>query len=312
MSPAALLQADARASGRVRTPAGLELYWEARGPQDGQPLVLVPGIGMQLVHWPEGFLSELEARGLRLILIDNRDAGLSDKVRARIPTIWPMIARGMLGLEINEAPYRLRDMADDVAHLIEALELTSTEHGPPAVIGISMGGMIAQLLALRHPEKVGALTLLSTTSGSRQHRPQLKAVKALVARASKTREESVRASVECMRVIGSPGYVYDAASQAHRSGLAFDRCHCPEGFGRQLAAICASGDRVTALQTLQHETLVLHGQEDPLIPVSAGRELAKLIPNAKLVDLAGWGHDLPGPLWGTLADAIGAHALARA
>jgi pimeloyl-ACP methyl ester carboxylesterase len=305
LSPAALLQTDARASGRVRTPAGLELYWEARGPQDGQPLVLIPGIGMQLVHWPEGFLAELEARGLRLILIDNRDAGLSDKVRAQVPAIWPMIGRGLLGLEVAGAPYRLRDMADDVAHLIEALEL-----GAPAVLGISMGGMIAQLLALRHAERVSALTLLSTTSGARKHRPQLKAVKALVARASTTREQSVRASVECMRVIGSPGYVYDAASQAHRSGLAFDRCHCPEGFGRQLAAICASGDRVAALQTLQHETLVLHGQEDPLIPVSAGRELAELIPNAKLVDLAGWGHDLPAPLWGTLADAIGAHAVA--
>lgn len=310
MSPAALLQADARASGRVRTPAGLELYWEARGPKDAPPLLLIPGIGMQLVHWPEGFLAQLEARGLRLILIDNRDAGLSDKVRAPIPPIWPMIGRALIGLPVEGAPYRLRDMADDVAHLIEALELTSPEHGAPAVLGISMGGMIAQLLALRHPERVGALTLLSTTSGSRQHRPQLKAVKALVARASKTREESVAASVECMRVIGSPAYVYDAASQAQRSGLAFDRCHCPEGFGRQLAAICSSGDRVAALRALQHETLVLHGQEDPLIPVNAGRELGKLIPNSKLVTLAGWGHDLPEPLWGTLADAMSAHALA--
>tara|TARA_R110002072_G_scaffold41537_1_gene116514 strand:+ start:342 stop:1142 length:801 start_codon:yes stop_codon:yes gene_type:complete len=265
---------------------------------------------MQLVHWPEGFLAELEARGLRLILIDNRDAGLSDKVQASVPPIWPMIARGLLGLEV-QAPYRLRDMADDVAHVIEALELASPEQGPPAVLGISMGGMIAQLLALRHPERVGQLTLLSTTSGARQHRPQLRAVRALVGRASRTREESVARSVACMRTIGSPAYVYDAQSQARRSGLAFDRCNCPAGFGRQLAAICASGDRVTALRSLRHETLVLHGEQDPLIPVSAGRELGELIPEAKLVTLAGWGHDLPGPLWGTLADAIGAHVSAR-
>lgn len=306
MSPAALLQADARAQGRVRTPSGLEIHWEARGPLDAPPLVLIPGIGMQLVHWPAGFLDELEGRGLRLILVDNRDAGLSDKVRAPVPPIWPMVTRALLGLSV-ESPYRLRDMADDVACVIETLELEA-----PAVLGISMGGMIAQLLALRHPERVGRLTLLQTTSGARHHRPQFKAVRALIGPPSRTREESVSRSVECMRTIGSPAYVYDALRQAKSAGIAFDRCHCPEGFGRQLAAISASGDRVTALRTLRVPTLVVHGEEDPLIPVSAGRELAELIPGAKLVTFSGWGHDLPEPLWGTLADTFGSWALARA
>ncbi|MBL4844177.1 MAG: alpha/beta fold hydrolase [Planctomycetes bacterium] len=254
---------------------------------------------MQLVHWPAGFLDQLEARGLRLILIDNRDAGLSDKHPAAVPPIWPMIGRALIGLSVR-SPYRLRDMADDTAAVIEALELEA-----PAVLGISMGGMIAQLLALRHPERVGRLTLLQTTSGARHHRPKLRAVRALVGPPSSTREQSIARSVECMRTIGSPAYPYDAERQAAAAGLAFDRDHCPQGFGRQLAAITASGDRVTALRALKTPTLVVHGEQDPLIPISAGRELAELIPGAKLVTFTGWGHDLPEPLWGTLADTLG-------
>ena len=297
MSPA--LAPPALESGRVKTPSGLEIHWEARGPKDAPPLLLIPGIGMQLVHWPAGLLEELEARGLRLILIDNRDAGLSDKHPDPVPPIWPTVTRALLGLPVR-APYRLRDMADDAAAVIEALELEA-----PAVAGISMGGMIAQLLALRHPERVGRLTLLQTTSGARYHRPKLRAVRALVGPPSRTREQSIAHLVACMRVIGSPAYPFDEERQRRAGGLAFDRCHCPAGFGRQLAAISASGDRLSALRSLRTPTLVVHGEADPLIPISAGRELAELIPGAKLVTFAGWGHDLPEPLWGTLADTVG-------
>ena len=287
-------------SGRVRAPSGLELHWESRGPADGQPLVLIPGIGMQLVHWPAGFLEQLSARGLRLILIDNRDAGLSDKHPARPPGLWPLVGQSLFGAGLR-APYRLRDMADDTAALIAGLGLEA-----PAVLGISMGGMIAQLLALRHPERVGRLTLLSTTSGSRAHRPRLRALRALLGRPSRTRAESVARGVHLMRVIGSPGFPYDAARQAEASGLAFDRCHCPAGFARQAAAIAASPERVVALGTLRAPTLVLHGEADPLVPLSAGRELAALIPQSRLVTKPGWGHDLPAALWPELGEAIGA------
>lgn len=293
-------------SGRVRTPAGLELYWESRGPREGRPLVLIPGIGMQLVHWPAGFLDELCARGLRLILIDNRDAGLSDKHPAPPPSLLPLMSQSLFGVGL-QAPYRLRDMADDAAALIAGLELEA-----PAVLGISMGGMVAQLLALRHPERVGRLTLLSTTSGSRAHRPRWRAARALFGPPSRTREESVARGVELMRVIGSPGFPYDALRQAEASGRAFDRCHCPAGFGRQAAAIASSPDRVAALRTLRAPTLVLHGEADPLVPISAGRELASLIPQSRLISKPGWGHDLPQALWSELGEAIGTWSKAEA
>lgn len=281
---------------------GIELEYEALG--DGEPLVMIMGIGAQLVLWPEGLCSALVERGFRVIRFDSRDVGLSTKLHgATTPGLPALLALRLLGRPID-APYTLIDMADDTAGLLDALGIERAH-----VLGVSLGGMVAQTMAIVHPSRVRSLVSLMSTPGSRRTsigRPR--ALQALFGRTPRTRAEAVAHYVRFLRVCGSPAYPIDVAEATRASGVSFDRCHYPVGVLRQLAAVVATGDRTGALRFVRAPTLVIHGLEDPLLPPSGGRATARAIPGARLKLFPGMGHDLPAALWPAFADAVADNA----
>ncbi len=278
---------------------GIEIEVEDEG--RGEPLVLLMGIGAQLVLWPEELCAMLRGRGFRVIRMDNRDVGLSSYLRhLPVPDPRKVLLRAALGLRVD-APYTLEDMAADVVGVMDALGVERAH-----VVGASMGGMIAQTVAIRFPERVAALTSIMSTTGQRRYTLRTKpgALSALLGRPPRTKEEAVDRMLTTFRAIGSktlPRSEDMLRSIAERS---FDRGTNPAGFARQLAAIVASGSRAEGLRGLRVPALVIHGSQDPLIHVSAGRATAALIPNARMLELADMGHDLPPPLFRQMSDAI--------
>ncbi|RBY82153.1 alpha/beta hydrolase [Geodermatophilus sp. TF02-6] len=255
------------------------------------------GLATQMLGWPDEFCSELAGRGLYVIRFDNRDIGLSTHLdQAGAPDVLQVMA-GAAG-----APYALADMADDTAGLLDALGLDSAH-----LVGASMGGMIAQLVAIRHPEKVRSLTSIMSTTGDRAvGAPAEAAMGALLAPPATDREGAIQRTVDTYRVIGSPGYAFDEAAVRERAGLSFDRRYDPAGVARQLAAILTTHDRTEHLGEIRVPTLVVHGAQDQLVDVSGGRATAAAIPGAELVVVEGMGHDLPREVWPQLIDRIGA------
>jgi len=279
---------------------GIELEYEVLG--TGEPLVLIMGIGTQLIHWPDDLCGMLVDRGFQVIRFDNRDVGMST-VMSHLgkPPLWRILTAAVFGCRVR-VPYRLEDMADDTAGLMDALNLR-TAH----VAGVSMGGMIAQTLAIEHPARIRSLTsMLSTTGGRFPSEPH--AIAALLSRPAKTRDEAIRRGVEVFTAIGSPGFERDVDELERTSGLAWDRSSDHSGFIRQLAAIVATGDRETRLHRINVPTLVIHGKADPLLPPAAGRATAHAIPGAKLELVDGLGHDMPRALWPWMADVIARNA----
>ncbi|NUP11629.1 MAG: alpha/beta hydrolase [Polyangiaceae bacterium] len=271
----------------------------------GEPLLMLMGIGAQLVHWPDGFVERLRAEGFQTIRIDNRDVGMSTHLRhLPAPDMRATLLRTALGLPIS-APYTLADMADDALGVLDALGIPRAH-----VLGASMGGMIAQTFALRHTGRVASLTSIMSTPGDKRYafaaRPS--ALGALLGRPPRTREEMVVHFSRIYRAIGSRTHATDEAILRQIAERSFDRGLNPPGFARHMAAICASGSRRSALRTLRVPTLVVHGAQDPLIPVAAGRATARLVPDARLLELGDMGHDLPQPLWGAVAGAVRAIA----
>lgn len=281
---------------------GIALEVDDRGPPDGEPLVMIMGLGMQLVAWPDGLVDLLVARGFRVIRFDNRDVGLSQRFdQVGVPNLAAAALRHTLGLPVA-SPYRLADLADDTAALMAALGLDGAH-----VCGASMGGMVAQHLAARHAQRVRSLTLMMTTSGAR-HLPQpgWKVRMALLSRPEDPRnhERIVDHFMHIYGVIGSPAYPGEAGVLRERLSASVRRAYRPAATARQLAAILADGDRTPLLEHLRMPTMVVHGLADPLVPVEAGRELARLIPSARLDLIEGMGHDLPQPLWPRFAEDI--------
>ncbi len=288
---------------------GIRLEVEDHGPVGGEPLVLIMGLGMQLVAWHEGLVALLVARGFRVIRFDNRDIGLSQGFdEAGVPLLALDALRHTFGLAVR-SPYSIADMADDTAALLAALGLESAH-----VCGASMGGMIAQHLAVRHPQRVRSLTLMMTTSGARHlPQPRWNVQLSMLSRPKNPRAlDSVLAHyVRLYKLIGSPGYPADDAWLHERLGSAVRRSHRPAAVARQLVAIAADGDRSALLPRIAAPTQVIHGLADPLVPAEAGRDLARRIAGAQLDLVEGMGHDLPEPLWPRFADGI-ARAAARA
>lgn len=276
------------------------IEYESEG--DGPPVVLVMGIGAQLIHWPAPFCRMLADHGLRVIRFDNRDAGLSSALEGR-PSLVGNLIRAALGRPID-APYTLSDMAGDVVGLLDGLGLEDAH-----IVGMSMGGMIAQTTVLEHPDRVRSLTSISSTTGSRRFLGRWRAYRSLFGRA-RTRDEAIERTLRIFRTIGSPGFPFDEEAFRVMAVAAYERSFRPAGFLRQLAAILAAGSRGHALRSVATPTLVLHGSGDPLIPVAAGQATADAIPGARLRVIEGWGHDLPEPLWSSLADEIAGHVLA--
>jgi pimeloyl-ACP methyl ester carboxylesterase len=281
---------------------GMQIVYETIGDPANTPLLLVMGLGMQLIHWDRELCDRLAERGFWVIRFDNRDAGLSTKVDAPVPDV----RRAMLGLRVG-APYLLSDMADDAAGLLDHLGVEAAH-----VVGASMGGMIGQELALRHPERVLSLTsIMSTTGERRAGRPKLRVMSTLMRRAPHDRQGFIDHFVRLFRLIGSRGYPYDEERIRELAAATYERDHDPAGTGRQLAAILASGDRTERLRSLRLPVTVIHGREDPLVPLRGGKATARAVEGARLIEIPGMGHDLPQPVWPTVIDAI-AETAARA
>jgi pimeloyl-ACP methyl ester carboxylesterase len=277
----------------------VELEYETIGDPSGEPLLLVMGLGMQLIHWDTELCELFAGRGFRVIRFDNRDAGLSTKIDAPVPNVMRLMA----GLPAR-VPYLLGDMASDTFGLLDHLGIERAH-----VVGTSMGGMIAQTMAIERPERVLSLaSMLSTTGDRRVGTPKLRVWSVLMRRAPNDRARYIRYFERLFTLIGSPAYPVDSERIRERAGETYDRCHYPAGTARQLAAILASGSRTAALRRLEVPTVVIHGRSDPLVPVRAGIATAKAIPGAELITIPGMGHDMPRELWPTFVEAIAKNA----
>lgn len=288
---------------------GVDLEYETHGPEDGAPMLLIMGLGAQLTMWPTPLVEALAARGFRVIRFDNRDCGLSTKFdRAGTPNLYAMVVARMFGVRLR-VPYSIADMAADAVGLLDALGIPRAH-----VVGASMGGMIAQHLAARYPDRVLSLaSIMSTTGNPALPRPRREAFRVLLRRPrTGDLEAAVAHGIRTARVIGSPRYPMDDAALASWVRALVSRMHYPPGIGRQLAAIIADGDRRPMLRTIAVPTVVIHGTADPLMPVAAGRDTAANIPGARLVEFDGMGHNLPFELVPGIADAVAGTALAQA
>ncbi|MDN5857172.1 MAG: alpha/beta fold hydrolase [Pseudonocardia sp.] len=280
---------------RVRV-NGIDIAFERFGPPENSPLLLIMGLGTQMLAWREQFCELLVDEGHHVIRFDNRDIGLSTHLHE---APMPDLAAVLTG-DTSAAPYRLDDMAADTAGLLDALGIPSAH-----IVGASMGGMIAQALAIGHPDRVRSLTsIMSTTGAPGVGAATPKAQAALLAPPATTREEAVQRAIGAFRVIGSPGFPMDEESLADTVGRSYDRGYDPQGVTRQLLAVMASGDRTPALRTLAVPTLVVHGEDDPLVGLDGGKATAAAIPGAELLTFPGMGHDLPRQLWRPIVDAI--------
>ena len=281
---------------------GIAIAVEDLGKPTGEPLLLIMGLGMQLTAWHRGLVQQMLDQGFRVIRFDNRDVGLSQNFDGLGAPNLALAALQRLARWPVRSAYSLSDMADDAAGVLTALGLKSAH-----VCGASMGGMVAQQLALNHPERVRSLTLMMTDSGARGlPRPTLKVSAALLARPADPYDldSLVDHYYRLFRLIGSPAYPGPEAWLRQVCADAVRRSNRPQGFARQLMAIAADTGRAAQLGRIKRPTLVLHGLADPLIPVAAAHDLAARIPGAQLELIEGMGHDLPEPLWPRFVAAI--------
>jgi pimeloyl-ACP methyl ester carboxylesterase len=279
---------------------GLELCYQEMGDPDGQPLLLVMGLATQMIAWDEGFCELLAERGFRVIRFDNRDIGRSTRIdSAGVPPRMDM----MLGRR-RSAAYLLPDMAADTVGLMDHLGIEAAH-----VVGASMGGMIAQTLAIRYPQRVRSLVSIMSNTGSRwTGMPSRKAMAVLLGKPPRSREEAVERAVRTFGVIGSPGYPFEEERVRRIAGRSYDRGHGAAGVVRQLHAVTASGDRTQGLRSVRAPATVIHGNRDVLVRPAGGRATARAIPNSRLKMIDGMGHDLPRQLWPVFAEEIVANA----
>ncbi len=282
---------------------GIDIAYETHGDPGGEPLLLVMGLGAQLIAWPIELCDALVDRGFFVIRYDNRDVGLSTKLTDAVGHDFMATFLKASQGEPVEVAYKLSDMAADGVALLDHLGIASAH-----VVGASMGGMIAQTMAIEHPTRVRTLTsIMSTTGEPDVGQPTGEAMAVLLCPAATTRDEAIAASVEASKAIGSPEH-FDEALAEKRSTEAYDRAFNPAGVARQLLAILTSGSRAEGLAQLDLPTLVIHGDVDPLITPSGGARTAELVPGAELIMLEGGGHDLPLPMLPQVVDAITALA----
>lgn len=275
----------------------IDICYESFGPDDAPPLLLVMGLGAQMTLWSPGFISELLERGFRVIRFDNRDVGLSTKTAGDPPDVMALYVQSMAG-EPVEAPYSLTTMAADAVGLLDALDISAAH-----IVGASMGGMIVQMMAIGHPERVLSLTsIMSTTGASDVGQPDAAAIGALLTPPPTDRDGAIEANITTSRIICGP--LFNETEARGRAIEAYDRCFHPAGSAFQIAAIAATGDRTERLGAVKVPTLVVHGREDSLIALSGGEATAAAIPGADLVVFGQMGHDIPDVYWSQLADAI--------
>lgn len=284
---------------------GIELVYDMFGENSAPPLLLIMGLGGQMIAWDEEFCAQLAARGYWVIRFDNRDVGLSTKLdEAGVPDIFTLIQAQAQG-EAAQAPYSLRDMADDAVGLLEALSVESAH-----VVGISMGGMIAQEMAIHHPNRVRTLTsIMSSTGDQALPPPKPEALSVLLTPFPTDRDAYIENSIHTWQVLSGPGFPLDHDLVKERAGRSFDRGLSLAGTARQMAAVVTSGSRREALWSVTVPTLVIHGDADPLVPVESGIDTADAVPGAELLVIEGMGHDVPLAVAPRVIDAIARHAL---
>ena len=280
---------------------GVQIEVDIQGPEHGEPILLIMGLGMQLIGWPDELVQMLVQRGFRVIRHDNRDVGLSEGFdRLGTPNVMVEALRQRLRLRVR-APYQLADMAADALGVLDALGIQHAH-----ICGASMGGMIAQHLAAKHPRRVKSLTLIMTSSGARglkQAHP--KVVRVLLSRPQRPDLATYMAHTKhVLSVIGSPAYPPDPQRLQQRLTASFSRAYRPAGTARQLVAVAADGDRSPLLQRIVAPTRMIHGEADPLVPVPAAHDLVRKIPGAVADIVPGMGHDLPLALLPRIAEGI--------
>ena len=274
---------------------GIELEYDTFGDRAAKPLLLVAGLSQQLIGWDDDFCSQLADRGFHVIRFDNRDCGLSTWMEEAGPAD---IAAAFSG---NAKPaYQLDDLADDAVGLLDALGI-----GAAHVVGASMGGFIAQLVALNHPDRVLSLTsIMSGPGGHDEVAPKPEGAAVLMARPPATREARIEQAMSLHHALLGSRDPFDEAFERARATRAVDRAYYPAGIGRQLVAILAAKSRLERLKALRVPTLVIHGIDDVLVPIENGRLVAAAVPGARLVEFEGMGHDLPRRVWPQGLDAI--------
>jgi pimeloyl-ACP methyl ester carboxylesterase len=291
--------ADVARNGRV------DLAYEVLGAANGNPLLLIMGMGSQLIEWPDDFCVELLSRGFAVARFDNRDSGRSTHFSAfGVPNPLSVLLR-----RPSAIPYRLVDMAQDAAAVLDQAGWRSAH-----VVGISMGGMIAQQLAICHPDRVRALTVISSTPWwriGRQHAATTARAALAYWHPAHNRRQAGDRAVRMARLLASPGYPFDEEAARRLGEHAYDRDHDFSAIQRQNAAVIASSDLRPGLRTLPVPTLVLHGTADEVIRPAGGRAVADAVPQARLLLFPGMNHDLPRPLWPMIADEIASHAKRR-
>jgi pimeloyl-ACP methyl ester carboxylesterase len=285
---------------------GIEIYFEQYGSRANPPILLIHGLACQIIHWPAGLIDTLTEAGFRVIVMDNRDVGRSAGYEQEsVPSLEAVIA-GFNGGPPVAAPYNLSDMSADAVALLDHLGQAGAH-----VVGFSMGGMIAQRAAIENPERVYSLTSIASSTGNPELPPaSAEAMQAFVSMPPQDRAEAIAHNCHAWNVIGGSHYPSERYGLARQAEMAFDRGFSRDGFVRQVMAIVNAGDRRAELEKLHVPTLVIHGAEDPLIPLAAGEDTANTIPGAEILTLEHMGHDLPDPLARVIASRIAQHAQA--
>jgi pimeloyl-ACP methyl ester carboxylesterase len=283
---------------------GVDLCYEIFGDPAAEPLILIMGLGSQMIQWDDDFCRQLAARGFRVIRFDNRDIGQSSKLSGGKPLSPIELLKLRLFKIPVKAPYRLSDMAEDTVGLMDALGIKSAH-----IVGLSMGGMIAQEIAISFPQRVRSLTsIMSTTGNPKIPGPTREAMAVLMAPPPKSKEEYLARHGKTWKVLRAGSFPEDEALDPARAERTYARGLSPAGTGRQLRAILASGSRKERLRSVKAPTLVIHGTVDPLVHPAGGKDTAASIPGAKLVMIEGMGHALPLQVWSQIIDAIDKHA----
>ena len=286
------------------TANGIQIEYETFGNPSDRPLLLVIGLGGQLIWWDESLCQDLVSRGHYVIRYDNRDTGLSTKFdQAGKPDVMGTLGKILSG-DKSSVPYTIEDMADDGAGLLDAIGIPCAH-----ICGMSMGGMIAQTIALRHPSRVLSLTsVYSQTGNPKLPQPKPEVLTALLTPIPTERAAYIEYMLGFHKMVTGHGYPMDEEWTSRNMAASYDRCFYPHGIGRQVIAIMAQNNRKAALASIKVPVLVIHGTDDPLVPVEGGKETATAIPGARLILIEGMGHDLPhGGAWPQIVDAIAAH-----
>lgn len=278
----------------------IEIHYETFGNPSAKPLLLIMGFGSQLIHWDEEFCEMLAKRGHYVIRYDNRDVGLSTKIdEAGTPDFLKAISSFQKGEKV-QAPYTMDDMADDAVGLLDALKISSAH-----ICGCSMGGVIAQYIAINHPSRVLSLTSMMSTTGNPDLPPlNPEAMKLFLLPVPSKRDAYIKDYVKREKVMYGPIIPLDEERRRLYAAKAYDRCFYPQGNTRQIMALLTSGNRKPALASVKIPTLVIHGGNDPLVSLEAGKDTAEAIPGAELLIIDGMGHSLPPETWSQVVDGI--------